>query len=301
MTMLADLAVAARKSGLRVVEVPGWKTRGRSPMAGGAPTGIAVHHTATSARAEGNYPTYNVILKGHGSLPGPLAQLGLGRDGTVYVFAAGRCNHAGKADDLAMSNSYSIGIEAEHPGVGSWPKVQYDAYVALCAALTEHYKLPVSRVRGHKEFAVPYGRKNDPNFSMPQMREDITALRNRGGEIANHVETPPRVPRYGHRGVPAKLAEDGLWGNRTHDALMWYVDGDRLTGLTRANVRDIQTWVSRPRTGVLSRDDVKAIQARVSAVQDGVWPRDKKSNTTLGIQRFLNRRLAENNKKGAIK
>ena len=184
MTMLTDLAVAARKSGLRVVEVPGWKTRGRAPMAGSAPAGIAVHHTATSARAKGNYPTYNVILKGHGSLPGPLAHLGLGRDGTVYVFAAGRCNHAGKADERAMTNSYSIGIEAEHPGVGPWPKVQYDAYVALCAALTEHYKLPVSKVRGHKEFAVPRGRKNDPNFDMDQFRSHVRALRDKPGVSA---------------------------------------------------------------------------------------------------------------------
>ena len=81
MTMLTDLAIAARKSGLRVVEVEGWKTRGRSSMAWGAPSGILVHHTATSSKAQGNYPTLNVILRGHGSLPGPLSQLGLGRDG----------------------------------------------------------------------------------------------------------------------------------------------------------------------------------------------------------------------------
>lgn len=297
MTMLTDLAYAARKSGLRVVEVEGWKTRGRAPMANQAPGSIVVHHTATSAKAKGNYPTLGVILKGHGSLPGPLAHLGLGRDGTVYVIAAGRCNHAGPADALNATNSYAIGIEAEHSGVGEWPKVQYDAYVALCAALSQHYKIPVIHVRGHKEIAVPKGRKTDPNFRMGEFREAVAKLRFSDGEIASKVTTPPRDPRYGHRGTPAELAEDGYWGDRSHDALMWHVDGDRLVGLTRDNVRDVQSWVSRPRTGQFDRDDIKAIQEKVGAIIDGVWLRDPnyKSNTTLGIQRFLNRRIREAN------
>lgn len=294
--MLTDLATACRKSGLRVVEVEGWKTRGRPGGMKGV-RGIVVHHTATSDRAKGNMPTLSILRSGHGILPGPLSQIGLGRDGTVYVVAAGRCNHAGKADRPSHSNSYAIGIEAEHSGSGPWSKAQYEAYVALCAALSEHYGIPIEDIRGHKEIAVPRGRKSDTNFDMGRFRSHVRALRNKPGEVAASVNTPPRDPRYGHRGVPAKLAEDGIWGGRTHDALMWQVDGDRLVGLTRDNVRDIQSWVGRPRTGKLDRDDIKAIQAKVGAVQDGIWPRNKKSNTTLGIQRFLNRRIAEANKK----
>lgn len=294
--MLTDLATACRKSGLRVVEVGGWKTRGRPGGMKGV-RGIVVHYTATSDRAKGNIPTLKTLLSGHGELPGPLSQLGLGRDGTVYVLAAGKCNHAGPADRVSHSNSYAIGIEAEHSGSGPWPKVQYDAYVALCAALSEHYGVSIENIRGHKEIAVPRGRKPDPNFDMGQFRSHVRALRNKPGEIATSVSIPPRDPRYGHRGIPAKLGEDGFWGDRTHDALMWHVKGDRLVGLTRDNVRDIQTWAGRPRTGILSKDDVKAIQAKVGAVQDGIWPRNRKSNTTLGIQRFINKRIAEANKK----
>lgn len=298
MTMLTDLAIAARKSGLRVVEVEGWKTRGRSPMAGGAPSGILVHHTATSSRAPGNYPTLNVILRGHGSLPGPLSQLGLGRDGTVYVIAAGRCNHAGKTDRTSSGNSYAIGIEAEHSGVGPWPNEQYEAYVALVAALSKHYGIPVSEVRGHKEAAVPYGRKNDPNFSMPAFRNDVTkALA--AGNVPSTIPTPPRDPRYGHRGVPAPLKDDGLYGARTHGAFMWLVNGDRLVGMTRDNVRDVQTWVGRPRTGRFDRADILALQKRVSAVQDGAWRRDAAyvSNTTVGLQRTINKAIKATNQK----
>lgn len=96
-------------------------------------------------------------------------------------------------------------------------------------------------------------------------------------------------------GVPARISEDGLYGSVTHDAFMWVVHGDRTVGFTRDNVRDVQTWVSRPRTGVFSRDDIRAVQAKVSAVQDGAWIRSTSyvSNTTLGVQRFINKRIAE--------
>ena len=298
MTMLTDLAVAARKSGLRVVEVEGWKTRGRAAMAGGAPKGILVHHTATSAKAAGNYPTLNVIIRGHGKLPGPLSQLGLGRDGTVYVIAAGRCNHAGATDLTLSANSYAIGIEAEHSGVGPWPTEQYLAYVALVAALAKHYAIPVSAVRGHKEAAVPYGRKNDPNFSMPTFRDDVTKALD-SGNVPSTLPTPPRDPNYGHRGTPRPVKDDGLYGPRTHDAFMWLVDGDRLVGMTRDNVRDIQTWVGRPRTGLFNRDDILTLQRRVSAVQDGAWRRDVSyvSNTTVGLQRTMNKAIKAANQK----
>ena len=297
LTLLLDLPEACHKSGLRVVVTAGWRTRGRpGGMASGAPAGIDCHHTATSSRATGNYPTMSIVRDGRPGrppLPGPLAQLGLGRDGTVYVIAAGRANHAGPTDTVAASNSNAIGIEAEHPGVGPWPKVQYDAYVALCAALAEHYDLPTSRVRGHKEIAVPRGRKTDPNFDMDEFRRDVDAARNAGP--ATTVDVPPRDPRYGHRGTPKRLIEDGKWGGKTADALLWHVDGDRLVGLTRDNVRDVQTWAGRPRTGRLSGDDIEAIQAKTGSTPDGIWPRKpgQKSRTTLGIQRFLNRRIDE--------
>src|SRR5580700_4344959 len=51
--------------------------------------------------------------------PGPLAQLGLGRDGTFYVVAAGRCNQAGQGSwqGVTTGNSSFIGIEAENTGL----------------------------------------------------------------------------------------------------------------------------------------------------------------------------------------
>lgn len=173
MMWLTDLAAAARTSGLRVVEVQGWQDRGVGPMA--SVSSIIAHHTATGSDASGDYPTLRVVRDGRAGLGGPLSQLGLGRSGTVYVIAAGLCYHAGVVHQPWQANAHAVGIEAEHPGAGTpWPRVQYDAYVRLCSALAAHYRVPVSRVLGHKEVAKPVGRKSDPSFDMTIFRAALS-------------------------------------------------------------------------------------------------------------------------------
>ncbi|HTR12134.1 MAG TPA: N-acetylmuramoyl-L-alanine amidase, partial [Roseiarcus sp.] len=92
--------------------------------------GVMCHHTAGSPH--GVMPSLGVITNGREDLPGPLAQLGLGRDGTYFVVAAGRCNHAGGGmwQGISTGNSSFIGIEAENTGGENdpWPAVQIDAY-----------------------------------------------------------------------------------------------------------------------------------------------------------------------------
>lgn len=169
--LLLDLADACRKSGLPVVEVDGWKARGHGEMF--AVNGIVCHHTATPLTAAGDYPSLRIVRDGRPDLPGPLSQLGLGRDGTVYVIAAGVAYHAGDTFYPRQDNWHAIGIEAEHDGVSEWPMVQLSAYVRLVAALAEHYEVPLSSVQGHKEVARPLGRKIDPNFDMADFRSRV--------------------------------------------------------------------------------------------------------------------------------
>lgn len=171
--LLHDLADACRKSGLPVVEVDGWKSRGHGQMF--AVNTIVCHHTATSKSAAGNYPSLGIVRDGRSDLPGPLSQLGLGRDGTVYVIAAGVSYHAGGTFYPRQDNWHAIGIEAEHDGVSPWSPAQYDDYARLVAALAEHYGVPLSNVQGHKEVAKPLGRKIDPNFDMTDFRARVKA------------------------------------------------------------------------------------------------------------------------------
>lgn len=170
---LTDLADACRKSGLTVVEVDGWRTRGHADFA--SIESIVCHHTATAKSATGDYPSLRIVRDGRTGLPGPLSQLGLGRNGTVYVIAAGVSWHAGATFYPRQDNWHAIGIEAEHDGLSPWPAAQYEAYVRLVAALAMHYGVPVANVQGHKEVAKPLGRKVDPNFDMGAFRLSVSA------------------------------------------------------------------------------------------------------------------------------
>lgn len=162
-----------RAAGLKVVLVDGWATRGRAEM--GTVEGVMCHHTAN--RRSGNMPTLDSLVLGHKDLPGPLSQLGLGRDGTYYVVAAGRCNHAGVGAfrGSAEGNSRFIGIEAEHSGQAEdlWPAAQYDAYVTGVAAILGYLEIDAQCCIGHKEFALPKGRKIDPLFDMDRFRAQV--------------------------------------------------------------------------------------------------------------------------------
>lgn len=173
---LTWLAEVLTDAGLKVAEQPGWRTRGRSDM--GEVVGVICHHTA--GPAQGNMPSLHIITEGRTDLPGPLSQLGLGRDGTYYVVTAGRANHAGKGiwNGVTTGNSSFIGIEAENTGLpgDDWPPVQMDAYRRGVAALLTRLRQPASMCCGHKEYAQPAGRKTDPSFDMHDFRRQVEAI-----------------------------------------------------------------------------------------------------------------------------
>jgi peptidoglycan hydrolase-like protein with peptidoglycan-binding domain len=167
-------------AGLKVAEQPGWQTRGRGDV--GTIKGVICHHTA--GPKAGNMPSLRVVTNGRPDLPGPLAQLCLGRDGTFFVVAAGRCNHAGRGNwqGLTSGNTNFIGIEAENTGEVSgpkadpWPAVQMDAYRRGVAAILKKIKANAIMCCGHKEYALPVGRKDDPTFDMNDFRMQVSAI-----------------------------------------------------------------------------------------------------------------------------
>ena len=185
---LTWLSTVLQNAGLKVAEVPGWQNRGR-PAPLGIIKGVICHHTAGSKN--GNMPSLNVIINGRSDLPGPLAQLGLGRDGTFYIIAAGRCNHAGNGiwKGETNGNSSFIGIEAENTGgfknppgpkdppLDPWPVAQLNAYYRGVAAILSHVGASSNMCCGHKEYALPRGRKPDPHtLDMDQFRLNVKAI-----------------------------------------------------------------------------------------------------------------------------
>jgi hypothetical protein len=175
--MVTNLADILRDAGLNVTEVDGWKTRAHGPLTD--IRSIICHHTA--GPATGDYPSLPVVRDGRPDLPGPLAQLGLGRSGTWFAIAAGLSYHAGVVTDPSLySNQYAIGVEAEGTGLppddvghSHWPEVQWESYVRGVRALKKAFNVPTEYVKGHKEIASPLGRKIDPNFSMDEFRSAL--------------------------------------------------------------------------------------------------------------------------------
>jgi peptidoglycan hydrolase-like protein with peptidoglycan-binding domain len=179
---------ALKAAGLKVALVDGWETRGGSDF--GKTLGVICHYTANPSG--GNMPTLRILIDGRSDLPGPLSQLGLGRDGTYYVIAAGRANHAGRGswNGITTGNRNFIGIEAEHSGRASdpWPAVQLDAYQRGVAAILGFAGRTAASCCGHKEYALPAGRKSDPSFDMNAFRQTVAAI------LAGTAPPPVLIP-----------------------------------------------------------------------------------------------------------
>ena len=174
LTWLPDVLAGA---GLKISLVPGWESSGQDSL--GRILGVICHYTATPD-ATRNMPTLDLLLRGREDLPGPLCQLGLGRDGTYYVVASGRANHAGRGEwnGITTGNTNFIGIEAENSGRANdpWPAVQLDAYHRGVAAILREVGRSAASCCGHREYALPSGRKTDPNFEMDDFRQRVAAI-----------------------------------------------------------------------------------------------------------------------------
>jgi N-acetylmuramoyl-L-alanine amidase len=107
----------------------------------------------------------------------------LDRDGKIYqlVGDSKRAWHAGKSELHGVPtdvNSRSIGIEIVNDGSGKTPftEAQYKSLTQLVGYLKQEYKVPMNNIVGHKDVAVPKGRKNDPaaNFNWNRLRDGIS-------------------------------------------------------------------------------------------------------------------------------
>lgn len=183
-TWLADVLRAAE---LKTAEVDEWRTRGHAAI--GDVKGVICHHTA--GPRIGNMPLLDTVVRGRLDLAGPLCNLALGRDGTWYVVAAGLAYHAGRGSwqGITAGNSQMIGVEAENTGLADdpWPEVQMEAHARGVAAVLSHVGSVAIMCAGHREYALPKGRKIDPLF-------DMIAFRARVAGFMNGAPARPLIP-----------------------------------------------------------------------------------------------------------
>ncbi|MCU7376181.1 N-acetylmuramoyl-L-alanine amidase [Paucibacter sp. O1-1] len=240
--------------GLRVAEADDWRERGRAEM--GTVRGVMVHHTA--GPRSGNMPSLDTLMHGRSDLPGPLAHLGLGRDGSFYLVAAGRANHAGAGDwrGITSGNTSFIGIEVENVGTAAdlpWPVKQRDALVHGCAALLQHIGVGSEWLVGHKEYALPKGRKPDPLIDMDALRRDVAAALAQARIFEPvPIEEPPGVGQgrptlerdssgevVRHLQRALGLVADGQFGPRTEAAVR---EWQRDHGLVADGIFGPRSW-----------------------------------------------------------
>jgi len=114
------MAQRLRDAGLKVAEVDGWKSRANNSGGNFYPKGFVVHHTAGAGPSAGKAPSLNICIYGRSDLAGPLCNIYMDYEGTVYTIAAGSANHAGYPDGGnykgMTGNSTAWGLEIEHPG-----------------------------------------------------------------------------------------------------------------------------------------------------------------------------------------
>ncbi|WP_223632299.1 N-acetylmuramoyl-L-alanine amidase [Corallococcus sp. EGB] len=106
----------------------------------------------------------------------------LDRDGKIYQLVGDtkRAWHAGKSELHGVPtdvNARSIGIEMVNDGSGktAFTEAQYKSLTKLVGYLKQEYDVPMKNILGHKDVAVPKGRKDDPasNFDWARLRKGI--------------------------------------------------------------------------------------------------------------------------------
>lgn len=170
---------------------------------------IVLHHTASGGTAQDTARYFQ----------DPSADVSshyvVGKDGTIVqsVPDGKRAWHAGESsfkgrDDV---NDFSIGIEIVNLGDGRdpYPDAQYEALADLVAWLMKTYGVPMDRITGHRDVALPRGRKSDPsdNFDRDRLRSMVQARLD--GAAGNQAPAPGPAAAAPRPGTKAEAPPTG--------------------------------------------------------------------------------------------
>jgi len=154
-----------------------WKPSPNFSSRGGADIdSVVLHHTASN-----NTAADLATLRSRSAEVS--AHYLIGRDGKIYQLVKDgmKAWHAGvsalRGDSSPSVNARSIGIEITNAGDGRTPftERQYKALEQLVPWLMKTYKVPMQNLVGHKDVALPKGRKIDPaaNFDFARIRRAV--------------------------------------------------------------------------------------------------------------------------------
>lgn len=179
-------------------------------------------------------------------------------DGAVVqlVDEARRAWHAGKAalpgERESDVNGRSVGVAMVNDGASPYPAAQVEATAELCVAIMERHELVgMGRIRGHRDVALPHGRKDDPHrlFPWPHFRplvheraiergvDRVVLRRGSVGPAVAHLQTLLRDLGYMTADVPTAAQK---FGDATERAVRAF---QRDQGLQVDGVVGPRTWV----------------------------------------------------------
>ena len=161
--------LVAAETGLRVnTATAGWWEAGSPSL---SPAVIVVHDDVIGgcpSRPPGALTTG--VRQPTQYVPGPLYNVWIACDLTVWFIAGGRANNAGSGGWAGYTgNSRTIGVCRSFDGNDAGaPPAQTAATAAVCSVLARMYGIPAGNVIGHKEWTT---RKSDPHgVNMAQFR-----------------------------------------------------------------------------------------------------------------------------------
>lgn len=211
-----------------------------SPNYGNRPAGtdidtIVLHHTASGGTAQ------NIGKFFQNPAAEVSAHYTVGKDGTIVqsVPDSKRAWHAGTSSFKGEGdvNDYSIGIEIVNLGNNKDPytEAQYNALIDLVAYLVKAHDVPMDRITGHRDVALPKGRKADPsdNFDWSRVRRGVEAKLNGQSSAppAATPSTPPAAPTVAP--TPSPEAVPATYTVRK---------GDSLSKIARDVLGDMNRW-----------------------------------------------------------
>lgn len=191
---------ALKKWEVRVIEYPGWRTRGR-PGDSGQRNGIVIHHTGSKSQTDDYLNFLFVRGRPDEGIPGPLCNVSTDMDGDLHLGAAGRANHAGRGSSVTLKhvqgedyrgfdqeltpgpdnvdgNDYYYGNEIRFTGAQPMTPAAYRTALLHAASICDFYGWSALSVIGHKEHTL---RKNDPGHTaLDKFRRDLAAVLNAG-------------------------------------------------------------------------------------------------------------------------
>lgn len=194
-----------KSAGIRVVEEPGWKTRGKAWRVGGKPEGVMQHHTAPP----NPYPIKKLYSGGRIK-----CNIATHENGTLYLVAYNACNYSsGPGSKKVLTgnvrpsipppdnararglydtpgwggNKHYWNYENSHPGDGSpIPKVQLDTIIASTKVVVDHFGLDWEQIISHAEHSR---RKIDPRWN----GNNRTAIEQIRAGVAGGIVVPPPI------------------------------------------------------------------------------------------------------------